>query len=99
MTLNSIGLSTLLCLPAPDIKALGEGRSVCAIPSLFIRPGQRFLLSPSENLDGTDHLDWCYRSSFKQKAKSALDELEYNLPEIKYWAICEGSMIIEALTG
>jgi hypothetical protein len=94
--LESIGLSTLLCLPAPDVKALGEGRSICAIPAVFIRPGQMFLLCPSEKLDQSDHLEWTYRSGFHREAQAALEELELDLPEISYWAVCENSLIIDS---
>jgi hypothetical protein len=94
-TSNSVGISTLLCLPAPDVKALGNGRSICAITALFLRPGQKFLLCPIEILDGADRLEWFYRSEFCQEAKQALDALEYDLPEINFWATCERSIIVD----
>jgi hypothetical protein len=94
-TSNSLGFSTVLCLPAPDVKALGSGRSICAITALFLRPGQKFLLFPTEILDSTDRLEWCYRSEFCQEAKQVIDVLEYDLPEINSWATCECSLIID----
>ncbi|MGB3636969.1 MAG: DUF1802 family protein, partial [Rivularia sp. (in: cyanobacteria)] len=40
-------IPTALCLPAPDIAALIQGRIIAAIPRMFIRPGQKFALYPS----------------------------------------------------
>lgn len=95
-TFNTIKLSTLLCLPAPDIKALGAGRSIWAISSLFIRSGQKFLLCPTEISDGDD-VDHCYQPRFQSEAKIAFDTLEYDLPEIEYWASCEKCTIVDSL--
>jgi Domain of unknown function (DUF1802)/Restriction endonuclease len=92
-------LSTLLCLPAPDVRAVGMGRSICAISALFIRPGQKFLLCPTEISDGgsSNYLDNCYRSTFQLQAKIAIESLEYDLPEIEYWATCEKCTIVNSL--
>jgi hypothetical protein len=84
-------LSTLLCLPAPDVRALGFGRSICAIPALFIRPGQKFLLCPTEKIDND-----CYRLEFQLQAKIAFESLEYDLPEIEYWASCAECTIVDS---
>ncbi len=94
---NTLKLSTLLCLPAPDVRALGVGRSICAIPSLFIRPGQKFLLCPTEIIDDDRYLEDCYRSEFQPQAKIAFESLEYDLPEIEYWASCEKCTIVDSL--
>ena len=40
-------IPTALCLPAPDIEALIQGRTIVALPRMFIRPGQRFALYPA----------------------------------------------------
>ncbi|MDZ8189670.1 MAG: DUF1802 family protein [Nostoc sp. ChiSLP02] len=42
-------IPTALCLPAPDIEALIQGRTIAALPKMFIRPGQRFALYPNES--------------------------------------------------
>lgn len=41
-------LQTALCLPAPDIEALIQGRTIAAVPRMFIRPGQQFALYPAD---------------------------------------------------
>ena len=92
---NLTSLHTLLCLPAPDVQALGEGRSICAITALFVRPGKQFLLCPSETLDNADRLEWCYRSNVHFMAQRSLDALELDVPEIEYWASCEHCFVID----
>jgi hypothetical protein len=94
---NTLKLSTLLCLPAPDVRALGVGRSICAISGLFIRPGQKFLLCPTEIIDNDRYLEDCYRSEFQLQAKIAFESLEYDLPEIEYWASCVECTIVDSL--
>jgi Domain of unknown function (DUF1802)/Restriction endonuclease len=93
---NPLQLSTLLCLPAPDVKALGIGRSICAISGLFIRPGQKFLLCPTETIDNDRYLEDCYRSEFQSQAKIAFNLLEANSPKIEYWANCEKCTIVDS---
>ncbi|MTJ48227.1 DUF1802 family protein [Dolichospermum sp. UHCC 0259] len=43
---QSFSLPTALCLSVPDIEALIQGRTIAALPRMFIRPGQRFTLYP-----------------------------------------------------
>ncbi len=42
-------MPTALCLPVPDIEALIQGRTIAALPKMFIRPGQRFALYPADS--------------------------------------------------
>jgi len=46
---QSFSLPTALCLPVPDIEALIQGRTIVALPRMFLRPGQRFSLYPLDN--------------------------------------------------
>ena len=43
---QSFSLPTALCLPVSDIEALIQGRTIAALPRMFIRTGQRFSLYP-----------------------------------------------------
>ncbi|WP_353929140.1 DUF1802 family protein [Okeanomitos corallinicola TIOX110] len=43
---QSFSLPTALCLPVPDVEALIQGRTIAALPKMFLRPGQRFSLYP-----------------------------------------------------
>jgi hypothetical protein len=46
---QSFSLPTALCLSVPDIEALIQGRTIAALPRMFIRTGQRFSLYPVDN--------------------------------------------------
>ncbi|HYW17834.1 MAG TPA: DUF1802 family protein [Nodularia sp. (in: cyanobacteria)] len=43
-----VSLPRALCLPIPDIEALIQGRSIAALPRMFIHRGQTFALYPAE---------------------------------------------------
>ncbi|AFY32636.1 DUF1802 family protein [Calothrix sp. PCC 7507] len=42
-------IPTALCLPTSDIEALIQGRTIAALPKMFIRPGQRFALYSADS--------------------------------------------------
>ncbi|MCC5620086.1 DUF1802 family protein [Nostoc sp. CHAB 5715] len=46
---QQFSIPTALCLPVPDIEALIQGRTIAALPRMFIRPGQRFVLYPADS--------------------------------------------------
>jgi hypothetical protein len=46
---QQFSIPTALCLPLPDIEALIQGRTIAALPRMFIRPGQRFALYPADS--------------------------------------------------
>ena len=46
---QQFSIPTALCLSVPDIEALIQGRTIAALPRMFIRPGQRFALYPADS--------------------------------------------------
>ncbi|MEH2201360.1 DUF1802 family protein [Nostoc sp.] len=46
---QQFSVTTALCLPVPDVEALIQGRTIAALPKMFIRPGQRFALYPADS--------------------------------------------------
>jgi hypothetical protein len=46
---QQFSIPTALCLSVPDIEALIQGRTIAALPKIFIRPGQRFALYPADS--------------------------------------------------
>ncbi|MBC1223718.1 DUF1802 family protein [Nostoc sp. UCD121] len=46
---QQFSIPTALCLTVPDIEALIQGRTIAALPKMFIRPGQRFALYPADS--------------------------------------------------
>jgi hypothetical protein len=57
-------LPTALCLPVPDIEALIQGRTVAALPKMFLRPGQRFALYPLDTSANLLAIEQYYRTNF-----------------------------------
>ncbi|MBN3874662.1 DUF1802 family protein [Nostoc sp. JL33] len=46
---QQFSIQTALCLSVHDIEALIQGRTIAALPKMFIRPGQRFALYPADS--------------------------------------------------
>ncbi|MGB3651404.1 MAG: DUF1802 family protein [Rivularia sp. (in: cyanobacteria)] len=63
-------IPTALCLPAPDIAALIQGRIIAAIPRMFIRPGQKFALYPVDSSAIPLSINKYYCSNFVSVAQS-----------------------------
>ncbi|RUR79151.1 hypothetical protein PCC6912_33250 [Chlorogloeopsis fritschii PCC 6912] len=70
-----VSISTALCLPAPDIEALVQGRTIAALPKMFIRTGQQFALYPTDSLNIPLSVEQYYRLSFLPIASSAIANL------------------------
>jgi hypothetical protein len=86
---NLVSISTALCLPAPDIEALLQGRMVVAMPRTFINPGQHFALLPFDVSTNLLPVEQYYRSSFLPIARTTLTQLGSETGLIKAWARCE----------
>ena len=78
-----------LCLPQTEITALLQGRTVAALPSVFITPGQMFGLQPIP-----DHLrPRSYDQPYRQNVMTMVDLK----PMVEAIAVCESCRIIEDL--
>lgn len=79
-----------LCLPAPDVEALIQGRIVAAMPRKWINnPGQPFALYPANISIQSPPLKHHYRSSFLPVAQQVLAKFTSEKVSIKAWAKCE----------
>ncbi|MBW4623180.1 MAG: DUF1802 family protein [Cyanosarcina radialis HA8281-LM2] len=87
-------IDTALCLPAPEIEGLIQGRTIVAISHLFIDPGE-FALYASDTSINILPINEYYRSSFLSTAQATLARLNPNKPIIKAWAKCELCEIID----
>lgn len=90
---SQISIQTALCLPAPDIEALIQGRMIVAMPRTFINPGKLFALYPSNTLINVPPEKY-YRSNFLPTAKQKLGEFGSETVLIKAWAKCELCQVI-----
>jgi hypothetical protein len=86
---NLVSIPTALCLAAPDIEALLQGRMVAVIPRTFINPGQQFALHPCDVSTNLLPVEQYYRSSFLPIARTTLTQLGSETALIKAWARCE----------
>ena len=83
-------ISTALCLPAPDIEALIQGRIIAAVPRISIKPGSReFALYACDTFINPLPDERYYRSKFLPIAQNALASLDSQKVLIKAWATCE----------
>ena len=93
---ESVLIYNALCLPAPDVEALIQGRMIAAMPRKFINPGQKFALYPTNvsvnSLPPKRH----YRSSFLSIAQQVIDNLGSETVLIQAWARCELCQMLDA---
>ncbi len=92
---SQIAISTALCLPAPDIEALIQGRTIAALSRMFLRPGQQFSLYPSNVLNIPFSIEQYYRSNFLTVAQTNLNVSTLEKITIQAWAKCEQCQIID----
>ncbi len=88
-------LQIALRLPAPDIEALIEGRSIAIIPRIFVNPGRQFALYPSDTSTNALPIEQYYRSNFIPTAQKSLAELGSETVIIKAWAKCERCQVLD----
>jgi hypothetical protein len=86
---KSILLQTALALPHPDIEALIQGRTIAAMPRMFLTRGRTFALYPANLSVDLLSGDRYYRSHFLPVAQKALAQLNLDKVSIKAWARCE----------
>lgn len=93
MTNQLTSIATALCLPAPDIEALIQGRAIAALPRVFINPERIFALYPGKASVNPLPVRWYYRPSFLATVQtSTAPDSETVL--IKAWARCEQCQIV-----
>jgi hypothetical protein len=88
-------INTAFPLPAPDIEALIEGRTIAAIPRIFINPGRQFALYPTDTSVNALPTEQYYRSNFLPTAQRSLAELDSETVLIKAWARCELCQVMD----
>ncbi len=79
-------INTALCLPAPDIEALLQGRIVAAIFGKFIMPKRQFALYPIDASRNKLPIEQYYHPSF---VPSAHTNLQPETISLTAWARCE----------
>ncbi|MHC5725205.1 MAG: DUF1802 family protein [Nostoc sp.] len=72
---ESILIYNALCLPAPDIEALIQGRMIVAMPRKLLNNGQKFALYPLDYSTNQLLIEQYYHPNFLPTAQSALTQL------------------------
>ncbi|AFY50033.1 protein of unknown function (DUF1802) [Nostoc sp. PCC 7524] len=88
-------LPTALCLPAPEIEALIQGRTIAAMPKMFMRPGQRFSLYPAEYSNNILSIGQYYHANLLSITQKNIKLNSSQTVSIKAWAKCELCQIID----
>ncbi|MBD2663937.1 hypothetical protein B6N60_05066 [Richelia sinica FACHB-800] len=88
-------LPTALCLPVADIEALIQGRTIAALPNMFLRPGQKFALYPVAHTNLLIPIEKYYSQSFLPTAQTAIKSTNSQTVAVKMWGKCEFCQIID----
>ncbi|MEG3877534.1 DUF1802 family protein [Microcoleus sp. herbarium7] len=86
--MSLVNIDKAIRLPAPDVEALIQGRTIAAIVWRMFNPGEQYALYPG-NVSGNLPYDKHYRSHFLPVAQKALAQLNSDKVSIKAWARCE----------
>jgi len=86
---NSVIINTAICLPAPDIEALIQGRVIVAMCKNYIVPERQFALYPSDGSINILPVDQYYQSNFLSTAKTILAQVSAETISVRAWVRCE----------
>jgi hypothetical protein len=89
-------IQTALVLPDPDLEALIQGRTILAMPRIFINPGQAFSLYPADASINLLPPERYYSSNFLPVAQTSISQPGEQPVAIKAWARCELCQIVES---
>lgn len=81
-----VRLDVALRLPAPDVHALTEGRTVAAIFPTYFKPGRVFALAPTQADISLTDIPWFYDEHFVSIAQKVMDGLQPEQTTILSWA-------------
>ncbi|MCL1463907.1 DUF1802 family protein [Argonema galeatum] len=91
----SFYLDNALRLPAPEVEALIQGRSIAVMPRSFLDVGKVFALYPTDVSNNLLPVEQQYRSNFLTVAKNTISELHPEGVIIKAWARCELCQVLD----
>ncbi|MHC5774725.1 DUF1802 family protein [Nostoc sp.] len=92
---ESVLIDQAICLPAQEVEALIQGRTIATIPRMFIDPGRQFALYPTNASTPPLLLDYYYNANLQQIAVNNLAKVNSERILIKAWAKCELCQILD----
>jgi hypothetical protein len=92
---ESVLIDQAICIPAQEVEALIQGRTIVTIPRMFIDPGRQFALYPANSSILTLPIEKYYNANLHQFALNALAQVNAEKNVIKAWAKCELCQILD----
>ncbi|MEH1815339.1 MAG: DUF1802 family protein [Nostoc sp.] len=86
---NSAVINTAICLPAPDVEALIQGRTIMAMSKNYIVPERQFGLYSMDSSINVLPVEQYYQTNFLANAKTAFAQVSVETISIKAWVRCE----------
>ncbi|MDZ7991243.1 MAG: DUF1802 family protein [Nostoc sp. EfeVER01] len=86
---NFAVINTAICLPAPDVEALIQGRTIMAMSKNYIVPERQFALYSMDSSINVLPVEQYYQTNFLANAKTALAQVSVETISIKAWVRCE----------
>ena len=86
---NYAVINTAICLPAPDVEALIQGRAIVAMSKNYIVPERQFALYSMDSSINVLPVEQYYHTNFLANAKTAFDQVSVETISIKAWVKCE----------
>lgn len=90
-----ITLDTALCLPAPELQALAEGRVVALLSGFSLTREEKFALYPSAVTFLDSEIQRCYQPQFWPAAHIAINKAASEPATLRYWVECQGCRIVD----
>lgn len=92
---KSVKIYNALCLPAPDVEALIQGRMIAAMPRKLLNTGQKFALYPTSVSTNLLPNEEQYQSNFLPFVQKVINNISVEKAAIKAWARCEWCELLD----
>ncbi|MEH1855803.1 MAG: DUF1802 family protein [Nostoc sp.] len=92
---ESVLIDQAICLPAQEVEALIQGRTIAIIARMFIDPGRQFALCPTNYSTLPLPLERYYNANLKQIAVNNAVKINSERVLIKVWAKCELCQVLD----
>jgi hypothetical protein len=92
---ESVLIDQAICLPAQEVEALIQGRTIAIIARMFIDPGRQFALYPTNYSTLPLPLERYYNANLKKIAVNNAVKINSERVLIKVWAKCELCQVLD----
>ncbi|MBD2336855.1 DUF1802 family protein [Calothrix sp. FACHB-156] len=92
---KSVLIDQAICLPAQEVEALIQGRTIVVLPRMFIDPGRQFALYPAKTSNLLLPLELYYNANIQKLVVNSLAHINSEIVRSKVWAKCELCQVID----